>query len=92
MTAFDVLPVLGGTVSIAASYSILLRCVQMTVAIPSRGIVVLVKCAICGYVANVNPRILAIYGHRPHRSMLNPPEVWICDMHLDDEATKASES
>ena len=43
----------------------------------------IVKCAICGFEANVNPRILAIYGHRPHRAMLNPPEVWICDIHFN---------
>ena len=41
----------------------------------------LVTCAICGYQANVNPRIAAIYGHRPHRSMRDPPKIWICDIH-----------
>lgn len=41
----------------------------------------LVTCAICGFEAEVNPRILAIYGHRPHRSMRNPPMIWICDTH-----------
>mgnify|MGYP003628177267 CR=1 FL=1 len=80
--AFDVLPVHGGTALVAVSYSIPLLCVANLAAIPSRGIVVIVKCAICGHVAHVNPRILAIYGHRPHRAMLNPPDLWICDIHL----------
>ena len=40
-----------------------------------------VQCAICGFEAEVNPRIAAIYGHRPHRKMVNPPEIWICDVH-----------
>lgn len=72
----------GGNALGAMRYSIRLLCVANPAAIPSRGIVVLVKCAICGFEANVNPRILAIYGHRPHRSMLNPPEIWICDIHF----------
>ena len=51
-----------------------------------------VKCVICGFEADVNPRIAAIYGHRPHRSMLDPPKIWICDTHFsDDEAAEASE-
>jgi len=45
--------------------------------------IMLVKCAICGYKAEVNPRIAAIYGHRPHRSMNYPPTLWICDIHVD---------
>ena len=42
----------------------------------------LVKCAICGYVADVNPRIASIQGHRPHRKMENPPQLWVCDIHF----------
>jgi hypothetical protein len=45
--------------------------------------IMLVTCAICGYKAEVNPRIAAIYGHRPHRSMNYPPTLWICDIHVD---------
>ena len=92
MTAFIVPPALGGTVSIAASYSIPLLCVANLAAIPFRGIAVLVKCVICGFEAEVNPRIAAIYGHRPHRSMNAPPQIWICDTHfLDDEAAEPGE-
>jgi len=51
-----------------------------------------VKCAICGFEAVVNPRIAAIYGHRPHRSMRAPPQIWICDTHFsDDETAEAGE-
>lgn len=73
---------LGGTVSIVAIYSIPLLFAHAKIAIPFRGIVVLVKCAICGFQAEVNPRIAAIYGHRPHRSMRAPPTLWICDIHM----------
>ncbi len=85
--AFDVQPDHGGIVLIAAIYSIQLRCVVNLAAIPFRGIVVLVKCAICGHVANVNPRIASIQALRPHRKMMNPPELWICDVHLTSEST-----
>ena len=44
-----------------------------------------VRCVICGFEAEVNPRIAAIYGHRPHRSMLDPPKIWICDTHFSDD-------
>ncbi len=43
----------------------------------------IVTCAICGYVANVNPRIASIQGHRPHRKMENPPDLWVCDIHFN---------
>jgi hypothetical protein len=79
---FDDQPGLGGIVLIAANYSIQLRCVVNLAAIPFRGIVMLVKCAICGHVANVNPRIASIQGHRPHRKMENPPDLWVCDIHF----------
>jgi len=79
---YDVLPVLGGIVFPAARCFIQLRCVVNHAAIHFRGIVVIVKCAICGYVANVNPRIAAIQAIRPHRKMMNPPELWMCDIHF----------
>ena len=79
---FDDQPVLGGTALIAVNYFIRLLCVVNLAAIPFRGIVVHVKCAICGFEADVNPRIAAIYGHRPHRSMRAPPTLWICDIHM----------
>jgi hypothetical protein len=44
-----------------------------------------VRCVICGFEAEVNPRIAAIYGHRPHRSMNAPPQIWICDTHFSDD-------
>lgn len=85
-------PAHGGSVSSATRYSIRLLCVANLAVIPSRGIAVLVKCVICGYEAEVNPRIAAIYGHRPHRSMLDPPKIWICDTHFsDDEAAEPGE-
>mgnify|MGYP003653202286 CR=1 FL=1 len=85
-------PVHGGSVSSAMRYSIRRLYVANLAAIPSRGIVVLVRCVICGFEADVNPRIAAIYGHRPHRSMNAPPQIWICDTHFsDDEAAESSE-
>jgi len=42
-----------------------------------------VQCAICGFEAEVNPRIAAIYGHRAHRKMGNPPDLWVCDFHFN---------
>ena len=44
-----------------------------------------VKCIICGFEAEVNPRIAAIYGHRPHRLMNAPPQIWICDTHFQNQ-------
>lgn len=90
--AFILLQDHGGNASGAMRYSILRLCVANLAAIPSRGIAVLVKCVICGFEAEVNPRIAAIYGHRPHRSMLDPPKIWICDTHFsDDKAAEPSE-
>lgn len=43
-----------------------------------------VRCAICGFEAVVNPRIVAIDGQRIHRTIANPPELWICDFHLEE--------
>ena len=82
LMAFDAQPDHGGTVLIVENYSILLPCVVNLVATLFRGIVVLVKCAICGYVADVNPRIASIQDHRPHRKMEKPPNVWVCDIHF----------
>jgi len=83
--AFDVQPDLGGIVLAAGNYSIQQRCVANLAAIPSRGIVVIVKCAICGFEAEVNPRIASIQALRPHRKMMNPPELWICDLHVQNQ-------
>ena len=83
--AFDAQPVHGGIALIAVRYSIRLLCVVNLVAIPFRGIAVLVRCAICGFEADVNPRIAAIYGIRPHRKMINPPHIWICDIHHENQ-------
>ena len=79
--AYDVQPAHGGIVSVAENCFIQLRCVVNHVVIHFRGIVVHVKCAICGYQANVNPRIASIQAIRPHRKMMNPPQLWICDIH-----------
>jgi len=46
---------------------------------------VLVTCAICGFEADVNPRIASIQGHRPHRKMENPPDLWVCDLHFNQD-------
>ena len=83
MMAHDVLPVLGGIVLAAVSCFIQLRCVVNHVAIHFRGIVVIVKCAICGFQADVNPRIASIQALRPHRKMENPPDLWVCDFHFN---------
>ena len=82
---FILRPVRGGNVSSAMSYSIQPHCVANLAAIPSRGIAVHVRCAICGYEAVVNPRILAIYGQRIHRTIRDPPKLWICDIHFSDD-------
>ena len=86
LMVFDDQPVLGGTALIAVNYFIRLLCVVNLAAIPSRGIVVLVKCAICGFEADVNPRIASIQGLRPHRKMMNPPALWICDIHFNQSS------
>ena len=42
----------------------------------------LVKCAICGHVAEVNPRAASLYSIRPIRNVPNPPDLWVCDIHF----------
>jgi hypothetical protein len=41
-----------------------------------------VKCAICGYAAQVNPAV-AGNGHRQVRITYSPPKLWICDIHVE---------
>jgi hypothetical protein len=45
----------------------------------------LVKCAICGYVAEVNPRAASLYSSRAIRNVPNPPDLWVCDLHFNQD-------
>ncbi len=45
----------------------------------------LVKCAICGYITEVKPRAAALYGTRLIRSVPNPPDLWVCDIHFNQD-------
>jgi len=45
----------------------------------------LVKCAICGYAAEVNPRVTSLYGTRLIRPTRKAPAVWICDLHFNQD-------
>jgi len=64
----------GGRASIVMRYSIQQRCVRAKIAIPFRGIVVRVSCALCGYVGFVHE--YNIWTATDHRL----PEVWMCDV------------
>ena len=45
----------------------------------------IVTCAICGYKANVNPRVTSLTGLRPTRATRCPPAVWVCDVHFNQD-------
>lgn len=53
--------------------------VQMTI---KRGQLIHVRCAICGYEAEVAPRVASLYGSRAVRHLKTMPQLWICDIHL----------
>jgi hypothetical protein len=47
----------------------------------NRGKTIQVTCAICGYQAEVRPRVTSLYGIRDVRHLRTMPKLWICDTH-----------